>query len=372
MQVPKPPTRRLLHPDLLVGDFLIGLALLTLSGILLPPAPATAQEPKPLLAFGDSITVGFRESGVDCSRPIATAKGYTEHLEELLADDGFMVDITPAGKCGETTQQGVTRIDQILSSREGDVVLIMEGTNDISAGGADIVSNETILRNLGIMAQKVMADGRIPLMASVIPYGPNISSQQTNNLRARNLAADIREWAEERGLPFADPFNYLISVPNVFQAYYHPDSYHLNAAGNEVLAGAFRTPTAEALGGLCEPGPCEAGPGTLCLAENRFEVEIEWQAGDESGMGQVQPLAGGDTGTVWFFDPENIEMVVKVLDGRCSNGAFWVFYGALSDVQFNLKVTDTETCKQAFYDNPQGKIASAGDTVAFIEACPNP
>ena len=367
MQAPKPPARRLLNVDLLIG-----LVVLSLPLSLSSAAPAVAQEPRPLLAFGDSITIGFRESGVDCNRPIATAKGYTEHLEELLADDGFVVDITPAGRCGETTQQGITRIDQILDSREGELVLIMEGTNDISAGGADIVSNETILRNLGIMAEKVLADGRIPLMASVIPYGPNISSQQTNNLRARNLAADIREWAEERGLPFADPFNFLISTPNIFQTYYHPDSYHLNAAGNELLASAFRNPTAEALAGLCEPGPCEAGPNTLCLADQRFKVEIEWQVGDETGMGQVQPLAGGDTGTVWFFSPENIEMVVKVLDGRCSNGAFWVFYGALSDVQFNLKVTDTETCKQAFYVNPQGTIASAGDTRAFIEACPSP
>ncbi len=347
------------------------LFALLLPTVAMMPGPSLAQELRPLLAFGDSITIGFRESGVDCSRPVATAKGYTEHLEELLADQGLEVDITPLGICGETTQQAVTRIDQVLASREGDLVLIMEGTNDISAGGADIVSNELILNNLTIMAQKTLAAGRIPLLASIIPYGPNITQQQTNNLRAGNLAEDIRQWTEERGLPFADPFNFLISVPNIFQTYYHPDSYHLNATGNELLASAFRSPTAEAVADLCEPGPCQAGPETLCLADGRFKVELEWEAGDQTGMGQVQPLVGGDTGTVWFFNPENIEMVVKVLDGRCSNGAFWVFYGALSDVQFRLKVTDTETCKQAFYLNPRGTIASAGDTRAFIEACPD-
>ena len=47
-----------------------------------------------------------------------------------------------------------------------------------------------------------------------------------------------------------------------------------------------------------------------------------------SGRGAAVPLTG-DTGYFWFFNSANVELIVKVLDGRTVNGQFWVFYGAL-------------------------------------------
>ena len=64
------------------------------------------------------------------------------------------------------------------------------------------------------------------------------------------------------------------------------------------------------------------------------------------------PLTG-DTGAFWFFDAANIELVVKVLDGRPVNGNFWLFYGALSNVEYTLTVTDTETGAVKTYSNPR-------------------
>jgi hypothetical protein len=60
-----------------------------------------------------------------------------------------------------------------------------------------------------------------------------------------------------------------------------------------------------------------------------------------------------------------VELIVKVLDGRAVNGHFWVFYGALSDVQYTLTVTDTQTGTSKPYVNPQGTLASEADTAAF-------
>ena len=57
--------------------------------------------------------------------------------------------------------------------------------------------------------------------------------------------------------------------------------------------------------------------------------------------------------------------MVKVLDGRALNGRFWVFYGALTNVEFTLTVTDTETGRVRHYANAMGNFASAGDTSAF-------
>ena len=46
---------------------------------------------------------------------------------------------------------------------------------------------------------------------------------------------------------------------------------------------------------------------------------------------------------MWFFSPDNVELIIKVLDGRSITGHFWVFYGALSNVQYTITVKDTQT-----------------------------
>jgi hypothetical protein len=103
---------------------------------------------------------------------------------------------------------------------------------------------------------------------------------------------------------------------------------------------------------------------SLCLNGNRFRAEVTWKNGGTSGPGRAVDLSG-DTGYFWFFNPENAELVVKVLDGRGLNGHFWVFYGALTNVEYTLRVTDTQTDTFKEYRNPAGKFASAGDTSAF-------
>jgi len=82
------------------------------------------------------------------------------------------------------------------------------------------------------------------------------------------------------------------------------------------------------------------------------------------GPATAVPLTS-DTVAFWFFGSQNLELMVKVLDGRAINGKFWVFFGALSDVDYTLTVTDTETGRQRMYHNPRGTLASVGDTEAF-------
>ena len=83
------------------------------------------------------------------------------------------------------------------------------------------------------------------------------------------------------------------------------------------------------------------------------------------------PLTG-DTGYFWFFDPANVELIIKVLDGRALNSHFWVFYGALSNVEYTLTVTDTQTGAVRRYLNPAVQLASVGDTTAFAAPAPTP
>src|SRR6185436_1262182 len=82
------------------------------------------------------------------------------------------------------------------------------------------------------------------------------------------------------------------------------------------------------------------------------------------GIGHAAPLTA-DTGTFWFFSSSNVEVVLKVLDGRGVNDHQWVFYGALSSVEYTLTVTDTQTGAVKRYVNPAGTLASVADTSAF-------
>jgi Kazal-type serine protease inhibitor-like protein len=112
---------------------------------------------------------------------------------------------------------------------------------------------------------------------------------------------------------------------------------------------------------------CLADSSRLCLNGGRFQVDVAWSAQGGAGAGRPVGLTG-DTGYFWFFDPANVELVVKVLDGRALNGHFWVFYGSLSDIAFTLTVTDTATGARKVYRNPPSTLASRGDTDAFPAA----
>ena len=109
---------------------------------------------------------------------------------------------------------------------------------------------------------------------------------------------------------------------------------------------------------------CTPDATTLCIG-SRFRLQTTWQDFDGgTGVGRARPLTN-DTGAFWFFDPDNLEIVVKVLDGTSVNGSSWVFFGALSDAAFQLVVTDLWSGRVRVYRNPARALASRGDTEAF-------
>lgn len=118
--------------------------------------------------------------------------------------------------------------------------------------------------------------------------------------------------------------------------------------------------------------PCREGDKYLCLQEGRFEVQAHWTNPDRVGdMGPGRAVrfgASDESGLFWFFDSANIELVTKVLDGRWFNDSFWVFFGALSDVEYWITVGDTSTGRGKTYHNPPKEVCGQGDILAFPEA----
>jgi plastocyanin len=119
--------------------------------------------------------------------------------------------------------------------------------------------------------------------------------------------------------------------------------------------------------------PCVADAETLCLnRDGRFRAQIEWRdfAGN-SGPGQTVDIGKRDSGLFFFFDENNIEMLIKVLDACVEPfNHFWVFYAATTNVEFTLTVTDTARGIEKRYTNELGTPAPPVlDTSAFA-TCP--
>jgi hypothetical protein len=119
------------------------------------------------------------------------------------------------------------------------------------------------------------------------------------------------------------------------------------------------------------PSSCAPSATTLCLNGGRFAVSAAWRTGlGSSGAGQADGLTD-DTGTFTFFNPDNVELTVKLLDA-CTPpfDRFWVFASGLTNVEVVLTVSDTETGRVRRYFNPMGKpFAPVQDTDAFA-TCP--
>jgi lysophospholipase L1-like esterase len=185
------------------------------------------------IAFGDSITEG--NVGDDPSRPEA---GYPPRLEALLATGSITATVDNRGKGGEKTYEGITRIDQVLADG-GDVLLLMEGTNDISQQ----ISLETTIHNLAEMARKAEDRGLSVIHATCIPRFPEARRDADNVLNQR-LNEAIRDLAGSAGRELADPFEVFGRQPDLFDRLYDPfveqdPVGHPNPAGYDLLAQTF-------------------------------------------------------------------------------------------------------------------------------------
>lgn len=118
-------------------------------------------------------------------------------------------------------------------------------------------------------------------------------------------------------------------------------------------------------------GPCTADDTTLCLDGGRFELEVDWRdfAGNR-GDGQVVPFGSENSGLFFFFDANNWEMLVKILDGCGLNDRFWVLAAATTNVEYTLRVRDTSTGDVQEYRNRLGNAAAAIIDVEAFATCP--
>lgn len=117
-------------------------------------------------------------------------------------------------------------------------------------------------------------------------------------------------------------------------------------------------------------GGCTPNATTLCLNNGRFRVTATFATtAGQSGNGMAVSETS-DTGMFWFFSANNIEMIIKVVNGCALNSRYWVFAGGLTNVAVTITVTDTSNGTTRTYINPQGvAFQPVQDTNAFA-TCP--
>jgi acyl-CoA thioesterase-1 len=210
--------RRLAAAAVLFGGILPG----TLSAGLVSPA-ASAEEPVRIVALGDSLTAGFGLPA-DAAFPVK--------LEKALNAEGLAVEIGNAGVSGDTTSDGLARLD--WSVPEGTEAVILElGANDMLRGLDPQLVRKTLQDILHRLAER-----HIEVLLCGMLAAPNLGADY-----AQEFNGIFPELAADQHL-LLYPF-FLEAVVNDRQLVQH-DGLHPTAAGvDAIVAGIL--PQAEEL-----------------------------------------------------------------------------------------------------------------------------
>jgi len=131
-----------------------GAAALVFNALLcLTATPALAKSPE-ILAFGDSLTAGLG---------LPASEAFPARLQARLKDEGIDVKIANAGVSGDTTTDGLARLDWALADKP-DFVILALGANDALRG----IDPEIVHTNLDKMIDKIKASGAKLLLVGML------------------------------------------------------------------------------------------------------------------------------------------------------------------------------------------------------------
>lgn len=120
---------------------------------------------------------------------------------------------------------------------------------------------------------------------------------------------------------------------------------------------------------------CTPSSTTACVMQGRFEISLTFDtagatfvpasAGTPAGSAEVATTTS-DTAIFRFYDEDQFDVVVKVLDACPINQRFWVFAAGATDAGVDITVTDTAVGASVFYASGSGQaFPSVIDTNAF-------
>ena len=249
--------------------FVLALALSLLSGNRLPAQAyefyfplvfndycANQHLKLNFLAFGDSITGCYYDSYEPLYFPYC---GYEKRVyDRLNRDYGFCQNALAfhnSSEGGEITEGGLNRFLEAISNPNParmyppaaantipDLVIIMEGTNDMNFG-TELIPDIVVESNLRTMIAIALGQGKKVILATIPPAsGPDEVERQQ---RIDQFNPVIHQIGFDMGIPIADVWSRLYNHPEWMAA----DGLHFNDAGFDQMADVFY----QALVGLMFP-----------------------------------------------------------------------------------------------------------------------
>jgi acyl-CoA thioesterase I len=184
-------------------------AMLLAMAIAVNPSSAKTTE---ILAFGDSITAGFG---------LPAKEAFPARLEAKLRADGLAAHVINAGNSGDTTADGLARLDWALSQKP-DVVILELGANDALRG----LDPSTVRANLDAMLGKIQkSEAKVLLVGMLAPANFGEEYQQAFN-------RIYPELAEAHGVALV-PF--VLDGVALDPQFNQPDGLHPNERGVAVI-----------------------------------------------------------------------------------------------------------------------------------------
>jgi lysophospholipase L1-like esterase len=187
-----------------------------------------------VLAFGDSLTAGAMSVGGQLV--VEPSVAYPADLQMLLQQQytGQRIVVVGDGVVGETAAQGAARLPGELASRHPDVVLLLEGVNDLHAPLLDGGIPEA-LSGVSTMIQEARNAGIQILVGTLPPATPGALPPDTAALIVP-FNAQLVPLAQASGATVVDLYSAFVSdAPD----WIGPDGLHLTVAGYQEMAQLF-------------------------------------------------------------------------------------------------------------------------------------
>jgi acyl-CoA thioesterase-1 len=170
-----------------------------------------ANDTRPVIvAFGDSLTAGV------------AGRSYPEQLQDVLDENHLTYRVENQGVSGDTSTDGLARIDNVIAAKPV-LVLLEFGGNDGLRG----IPVEATKKNLAEMIERLQAAKiRVVLLGITLPpnYGPDYVEPFTK------MFPELAKKYHLAYMPFL--LAHVYEHPEMMQ----PDGIHPNGAGNQVVA----------------------------------------------------------------------------------------------------------------------------------------
>ena len=247
------------------SDALQQTSACSLSVVVLAPPQLAATR---FLAFGDSLTAGVVAQPIAGAVELDPLRSYPFRLQIDLAQRYLtqFIEVINAGVPGEQASEAVSRFQSLLGVHPPDVVLLMEGTNDldlISGNGASAAASA-----IESMVIAAIAGGADVFLATIPPQRGTGSADSVPGYNSQ-----IRSIAARRGTQLIDVFSIIQngqcavqSARRVQSSHGNPDpmpclgddGLHPTVEGYQLVADAFAAAIVERYDTMIEPSPATA------------------------------------------------------------------------------------------------------------------